>query len=39
MFSFAEAQERAQLECLVHYYGFLESGKLANIKMNKVEKN
>ena len=36
MFSFAEAQAHAQLECLFYYYGFLESGKL--VEKSKVGK-
>lgn len=37
-FSFAEPQKYAQLECLVHFYGFLESGKLVNMERVKWEK-
>lgn len=38
MISFPEPQRYAQLECLVHYYGFLETGKLVNIRKSKLEK-
>lgn len=34
MFSFAEPQKYAQLEC----YGFLEPGKLVNTEKSKLEK-
>lgn len=36
MFSFVEPQKYAQLEGLVNYYGFLESGKLVNIEKSKL---
>lgn len=39
MFSFAEPQKYARFECLLHYYGFLESGKLVNTENSKLEKN
>lgn len=34
--SFVEPQKYAQLEGLVNYYGFLESGKLVNIEKSKL---